>query len=1228
MNRNILKKLGAVALSALMTLGVASQGISTVQATSYYVNYDGKSKAYGSTCGKFRINGRQAWCLEHKKSTPGSQSMNAEIYHSTEAKYANIRKIMYYGWFGYEEWGGLHGKSNDEKNVIMSKALSHAYSGSSISKGIMTDFYNYATSKPDPLNQHVLMFSKNVVNTWYDKNAKTQKSESSRLNGPNGYHITINTQTNRVKVVNETRGWSGQVVDVYGGDTVHYEADAGYTGHAYSGYLKGGFTFAPLIAWNGDSRKQRVGTWITEDPIQTTFLNADFRAQLGSLKLRKTDKGGKLLDGAVFHVSGNGYDRDVTVTNGEITVNELPIGDYTVTEKTAPNGYLVNVAPFKTTVSANHTAETTITDEAPTGKISIKKSDSKGNVQGEASLEGAEYTVYGADGQEVGKITTDKDGNGSLENLVLGTYTVKETKAPEAYDLDWNTYTVELTYKDQNTAIILGNVDSKENVKTGKIEIKKTDTEGNPLKSGEFGIYANADMYIGDTLYKKGQLVVSIKTDDSGVARSGDLPYGSYYVKEISAPTHEGGNSHNFVLSDDTQYVKINGKNKTDTVTFVDKKVTASKTTITGTDEIKGAVMTVTDNDGKVIDTWTSDGNPHSIKGLHEGWEYTLTETTAPKGYVKAESIKFTVSTDKKDQTIVMKDKQFTASKKDVSGKNYVEGAKLEVRDDQNRVVDSWTSTKEDHYVSGLEEGKTYRLVEAEAPKGYVKAKDVFFTVSNEKKNESVVMKDAKITASKTEVTGTKEVEGAKMTVTDEKGKTVDEWTSGKEEHSISGLEEGKKYTLTETTAPKGYVKAESIEFTAGDKDQKLVMKDKQVTVTKTEVSGTDEVEGAKMTVTDEKGKTVDEWTSGKEEHYVSGLEEGKTYTLTETTAPNGYVKAESIEFTVSKDKVNQKVNMLDKQISVTKTDITGTQEVPGATLTVKDEDGNTVDTWVSGEKEHYVSGLEEGKTYTLIEETAPEGYVRADEITFTVTKEKVDQEVNMFDAQVKVTKTDALTGDAVKGAEFTVFDKDGNIVDKWTTDGTAHAVSGLDAGCEYILKETKTPEGYMTAPDRTLVVSGEQNMDVEIKEQPVLTDIEVQKVDAQTKKVIRSKDFEFTMYSDAECKNAITTVSADKNAGTATFKDLRYGTYYIKETKAPTGYLLSKEVKKVVIDDNLENVGKTYSFVYQDTPMPTTGVKTGDGTDIKKFTALTGISGIVLLICVILILRKKKNAQ
>lgn len=1064
MNRNILKKFGAVALSALMTLGVVSQSLNTVEASSHNLEYYGQTTAWGTECGNYSIDGRRAWCIEHKKDSPPAGVINGDVYKSTEGKFANMRKIMYYGWQGYEQWNGMNNLSDIEKNTMMSIALSHAYSGSEIRQQIIKDFYNFAVSQPDPLNKNVLKFSKQIVNVWYDKDAKVQKSESSTLNGPSNYHVTINPQTSKVRVVNETRGTSGQILDVYGGDTVHYEADADYTGNSYSGWLKGGFQFAPLIVWNNNASQQHISTWVITDPDEPTCLNADFKAVVGSLRLRKTDTGGKLLNGAVFHVSGNGYEQDVTVENGEITVNELPAGDYTITEKTAPNGYLVNVAPFKTTVVAGQTVETTITDEAPTGKISIKKSDSEGNIQGEASLEGAEYTVYGADGQEVGKITTDKDGNGSLENLVLGTYTVKETKAPEAYDLDWNTYTVELTYKDQNTAIILGNVDSKENVKTGMIEIKKTDTEGNPLKSGEFGIYANADMYIGATLYKKGQLVMSIKTDENGMAESDILPYGSYYVKELKAPSTEDGNKENFVLSDETQHVKITGYSSArmlivaTPVAFIDKKVYVTKTDVTGSKEIKGAQLQVTDLNGEIMDSWVSDGQPHSIKGLIEGHDYILTETSAPDGYVKAQSIKFTVSKEKKDETIVMKDTQVKVSKTDVSGKKELEGAKLEVRNEFNQVVDSWTSTKDPHFVNGLEEGKTYRLVEAEAPKGYVKAKDVFFTVSNEKKNESVVMKDAKITASKTEVTGTKEVEGAKMTVTDEKGKTVDEWTSGKEEHSISGLEEG--------------------------------------------------------------------------------------------------------------------------------------------------------------------------KTYTLIEETAPEGYVRAEEITFTVTKEKVDQEVNMFDAQVKVTKTDALTGDAVKGAEFTVFDKDGNIVDKWTTDGTAHAVSGLDAGCEYILKETKTPEGYMTAPDRTLVVSGEQNMDVGIKEQPVLTNIEVQKVDAQTKKVIRSKDFEFTMYSDAECKNAITTVSADKNAGTATFKDLRYGTYYIKETKAPTGYLLSKEVKKVVVDDKLENVGKTYSFIYQDTPMPTTGVKTGDGTDIQKFTALTGISGIVLLICVILIIRKKKNAQ
>lgn len=951
---NIVRRIGAVLLSLLMILGITTQSVS---AASYKMEWHGKSTAYGSTVGNFTIDERRAWCIEHKKTTPSNQTMSGDFYTSTEPKYANIRKIMYYGWFGYQTWDGMNGLNDDEKNVIMSMALSHAYSNTSLKKGKIADFYNYATSKPDPLNQNNLLFSKNDLSTYYDQNARVQKSESVRLNGPNGYHITISTGTNKAKVVNETRNQSGETVDIYGGDTMHYEADATYTGPVYSGYKSGGFTFAPLIIHNGNDKYQHISTWYTLPPEVTTFANAQFQAVIGRLKLRKTDVGGKLLDGAIIHVTGNNFNQDVKVTNGEIVLDNLLVGEYTITEKNAPHGYLVNTATFSTTVNPGETSEVTITDEAPTGQILIKKSDANGLVQGEASLEGAEYTVYNSENKEVGKIMTDKTGRGQLNNLVLGIYTVKETKAPVGYNLDPQTYTVELTYKDQTTTIVWNHVESQDKVKVGQIEILKTDTNNHPLKGGEFGIYANNDMYIGHTLYKKGQLVMSIKTNDKGIAKSGDLPYGSYYVKELSAPDQEDGNKENFVLSDETQYVKITG-DKLFSMTFVDTTVTASKKDIAGTDEIKGAKMQVTDMNGKIIDTWTSTNKPHSIKGLTEGHDYILTEITAPNGFVKAESIKFTVSKEKKNQAVVMKDKQVKIFKTDLTGEKEVVGAHLEVRDEFNKVVDSWTSSEE--------------------------------------------------------------------------------------------------------------------------------------------------------------------------AHYVSGLEEGKKYTLIETTAPDGYVKAESITFTVSKE----------------------------------------------------------------------------------------NQEVVMKDAEITINKIDEETEEPVLDAQFSVFDEEGNLIDQWITDGKARAVSHLEAGKEYILKETKTPRGYQTVTDTTFTVSGEENLSLEIKEKPILVNIQVNKVDAKTKQLIKDKDFEFTLYKDPDCIYSM--AAASSKDGSATFKDLRYGTYYIKETKAPFGYHLSTEVKKVVIDENVK--GDTYTFDYENTPIEI--IQTGDPTNLLMIIGL----GLVSMISIIFILIKKES--
>ena len=1123
---NILRRISVILLSLLMIVGITTQNMRIANAASYKMEWHGKSTAYGSTVGNFTIDGRRAWCIEHKKTTPSNQTMSGDFYTSTEPKYANIRKIMYYGWFGYQTWDGMNGLSDDEKNVIMSMALSHAYSGTSLKQGKIADFYNYATAQPDPLNQNNLLFSKNELTTYYDSNAGVQKSESVRLNGPNGYHITISTGTDKVKVVNETRNQAGETVDIYGGDTMHYEADASYTGPMYSGYKSGGFTFAPLIIHNGNDKYQHISTWYTIPPEVTTFANAQFQAVIGRIKLRKTDVGGKLLDGAVFHVTGPNYDQDVTVTNGEIVLDNLLVGEYTITEKGAPFGYLVNTSTFSTTVNPGQTSEVTITDEAPTGRILVKKTDADGIIQGEASLEGAEYTVYDSQKKEVGKITTDKEGHGSLNNLLLGTYTVKETKAPVGYNLDPNTYTVELTYKDQTSSIIFSSVESQDKVKTGYIEILKTDTDNQPLKGGEFGIYTNSDMYIGSTLYKKGQLVMSIKTNEKGIAKSDPLPYGSYYVKEMKAPGIEEGNKENFVLSDEIQYVKISG-DKVFSMTFVDVTVTASKKDITGSDEIKGAKMQVTDMNGQVIDTWTSGEKPHSIKGLTEGHDYILTEITAPDGYVKAQSIKFTVSKDKKNETVVMKDKQVKISKTDLTGKKELKGAHLEVRDEFNKVVDSWTSTDEPHYVSGLEEGKMYTLIEITAPDGYLKAESIQFTVSTDKKNETVVMKDGQITVSKTTITGKEELEGAKLEVRDESNNIIDSWTSTHEPHYVSGLEEGKTYTLIETTAPDGYVKAESIQFTVSKENQTVVMKDGQVTVSKTTMTGKEELEGAKLEVRDESNNVVDSWTSTNKPHYVSGLEEGKTYTLIETTAPDGYVKAESIQFTVSKS----------------------------------------------------------------------------------------NQTVVMKDASITVNKIDEETEEPVSDAEFSVFDEEGNLVDQWITDGTTHAVNHLEAGKEYTLKETKTPRGYQTVADSTFAVSGEEDLSLEIKEKPVLVNIQVNKIDAKTKQLIKDKDFEFTLYKDPDCIYSI--ASASSKGGSATFKSLRYGTYYIKESKAPLGYHLSNEVKKVVIDENVK--GDTYTFDYENKPIEI--IMTGDSTHLLSIMGLC----LVSMIGAVFILIKKR---
>ena len=144
------------------------------------------------------------------------------------------------------------------------------------------------------------------------------------------------------------------------------------------------------------------------------------------------------------------------------------------------------------------------------------------------------------------------------------------------------------------------------------------------------------------------------------------------------------------------------------------------------------------------------------------------------------------------------------------------------------------------------------------------------------------------------------------------------------------------------------------------------------------------------------------------------------------------------------------------------------------------------------------------------------------------------------------------------------------------------------------------------------------------MKDMPILNDITLIKIDADTKEKILDK-FTFGLYSNIECTELIQQIDSNKNEGTITFKDLRYGTYYAKEITAPNGYHKSDKVVKfeindkgVFIDDNQIEKGdnEVYSFEFENHIIETP--KTGDNSNIMFWFAILGISIISLIVIII----------
>lgn len=225
-------------------------------------------------------------------------------------------------------------------------------------------------------------------------------------------------------------------------------------------------------------------------------------------------------------------------------------------------------------------------------------------------------------------------------------------------------------------------------------------------------------------------------------------------------------------------------------------------------------------------------------------------------------------------------------------------------------------------------------------------------------------------------------------------------------------------FVVEETAAPAGYILGEDCSAIVKVDDQgfiglaeedsqfshELVLPFANVPVTldisKVDLTGGFELDGAELVLKDQAGEVVDQWTSTGVPHRISPIVPGK-YTLAETVAPQGYLlSSETVEIEVLETGDIQTAEMTNDytKVDISKTDIATGKELPGATLQVIDAQGNVIEKWVSEDKPHRIDMLEPGD-YVLREITAPDGYEVAEDVAFTVDATGEIQTVVMKDA-------------------------------------------------------------------------------------------------------------------------------------------------------------------------------------------------------------------------------------
>ena len=862
------------------------------------------------------------------------------------------------------------------------------------------------------------------------------------VSAPDGY--TQNTQYVEIKVDKNT----AYQMDSVSGDAI---ITVTYENHPVKGKL--------VIHKSGETLKSFKKDFVYEE---TSLEGAEFEIYAAEDIFTPDHQVDEQGNRHVIYAKDTLVKTVTTNKNGEAVIKDLPLGKYRVKETKAPAGFVLN--PDSQEVSFIYKDQNTpeieekleFSNERQKVELSVEKQDAE---TGKA-LKGATFGLYNKEAISSGdkvivkadtllqEITSNEKGKAAFTlDLPLGRYYVKELQAPAGYVSSDEILEFDATYQGQDVKTI--KLKSVKKNRPTTVEVTKADiTTGTELDGASMSVLDKDGNVIDSwTSVKDSPHVIKrLQVGKTYILREELAPYGYLRATDVEFTISDTAEVQKVKMEDEVPVARllVNKKGEfLDSVSLLDNAkgmiehlfnyVTGNLTDVTfnvyAAEAIRAADGVSADYYAadELVGSITTDGNGIAQMDNLPLGRYYIVEKETSHGYVLDNEPR------------------------------YVD---LTYRDQDTPLVTysaDWQNARQRVQVEVLKKEKDSDKVLSGAIFGLYAADDI---VSS--KGKVLLAKDTLI----------------ELKTTDEDGKI----------QFVADLPVDSRYYIKELAAPDGYVTdQEPQEFTfeyqgsgTSVAEYAFTFEDEQTTVelSKADLTDKKELPGASLKVTDEDGNTVDEWVSKEEAHIIKGLIVGKKYKMTETKPADGYVTAESIEFTVENTKEVQKHQMLDDvtKVEISKKDITDSSEVPGAKLIILDKDGKKVESWTSTDKPHMVEKLPVGE-YTLREEQAPDGYLIAEDVKFTVKDTGKVQKVKMKDAhpygKLVIKKTDSTSKAALSGAEFELREKEsGKVVEKLVTDKTGTATSGkipiatykngkVEKTVEYILVETKAPNGY-----------------------------------------------------------------------------------------------------------------------------------------------------------------------